>query len=565
LRITFVLIGVAALILGYLGLARFRPTAAEFGHHPWDLFYYDIQLFVLGADPLQQAGPYPLSLELARFAAPAVTAYTLAEAFRLLFAAELRRLRARNSRGHIVVCGDAPLADALARQLRAAGRPTVQVRVRPLDPAADGPARQLLVIGDARDPGMLRAAGLRRATALYACDSDSAANIAVGLAAGRARVQSTHPLPVYAHIHDPELCLTLQARYLGLPQPAGVRLDFFNVDDLAARKLFREEPLAASDGRPAQLLVIGATTFGRAVVLEAARHWRRRFDPGRAAPLPLSLIGEGAAEALTQLTHRYPFLRKVCRLSAHDADLLQLLAAGELRTAPGRAVICYDNEEHALKTAMTAERFWRGGPQSVVVRLDQLAAFREGLDAGSRDRLFDEASGTLRVYGVTNAASDPELINEDLVDRLARVIHDRYCAARRQRGDTADGSRSMVPWDGLPSALRRSNREQAEDIGRKLRAIGCVLVPRVDEEAGEDPALGEAEVERLAVMEHERWCVQQAASGWRYGEQLDEARKLHPGLRHWPELPDGMRQRNHDAVREVPMILADAGFQIVRG
>jgi hypothetical protein len=89
---------------------------------------------------------------------------------------------------------------------------------------------------------------------------------------------------VYAYIHDPELCLTLRARYLGLPQPAGVRLAFFNVDDLAACELFREEPLAAPAGRPAQLLVIGAITFGRAVVVEAVRRadhaTKRSSQPG---------------------------------------------------------------------------------------------------------------------------------------------------------------------------------------------------------------------------------------------------------------------------------------------
>ena len=44
----------------------------------------------------------------------------------------------------------------------------------------------------------------------------------------------------------------------------------------------------------------------------------------------------------------------------------------------------------------------------------------------------------------------------------------------------------------------------------------------------------------------------------------DDTRQLHPSLRAWSDLPEDMRQRNYDAIRELPAILADAGFRIVR-
>jgi hypothetical protein len=124
----------------------------------------------------------------------------------------------------------------------------------------------------------------------------------------------------------------------------------------------------------------------------------------------------------------------------------------------------------------------------------------------------------------------------------------------------------MVRWEDLPPELQDSNREQARDIGRKLREIGCVLVPRVGQD--DDGLLDEDHVERLARMEHDRWRAERGAIGWRYGQRRDRSRRLHPGLRDWDELPEPMRRRmrrrSHEAVRELPTILADAGFQVVR-
>lgn len=559
LRLGITVTAMASLALGYLGLDVFLSGSDQYGNRPIDLLYYDMQLFVLGSDPLQQAGPYPVSLEIARYTAPLATITALVEAARLLFAMELRRLRARRARGHVIVCGDTSLAGILSRRLHASGRRVVHIRTHPVV-VSPSPSYPLIVAGDARDAGILNAAGLNRATALYACAHESATNIAIGLAAGRERRLQGPSLPIYTHVPDPDLCLTLQARYLGLPNPPGARLDFFNVDDLAARKVFLEQPLEP-EIRPRQyILVAGTTPFGQALVVEATRHWRRLPGSDARARLRIAIVARNASDTLAHLTHRYPFLRRSCRLDAHDADLVDILPT-ELDEAPDRAYICYENEERALKAALTADRYWRGRKNCVVVRLDQLADFSD--DGGLASQLLDDGPARLRVYGVLRAACDPVMIAEDLVERLARVIHDRYLVARYSRSDADRSSPSIVSWERLPSQLRQTNRAQAEDIGRKLRAIGYVLVPRMRESA-EEESMNESEIERLAMMEHERWCLDRLAAGWRYGKRRDDARKLHPALCDWDVLPPDIRDRNHDAVREIPLILSDAGFQLVR-
>jgi hypothetical protein len=198
----------------------------------------------------------------------------------------------------------------------------------------------------------------------------------------------------------------------------------------------------------------------------------------------------------------------------------------------------------------------------VVVRLDKLAGFASAFHPGSNDRLLDGVFGKLHLYGVVAAACDPGVIEDDLTSRLARAIHEHYVLARRRRGDTRTNSAALAGWDRLPATARRANRAQAEDIGRKLRAINCVLAPRTEEPA--TCALSETEVDRLARMEHSRWADERRRAGWRFGERRDDGRLHHPDLREWRTISEVSRQRSRDAIGELPPILAGAGFQIVR-
>jgi hypothetical protein len=363
---------------------------------------------------------------------------------------------------------------------------------------------------------------------------------------------------VYAQVADPEVCAALQARLISTPASPGVRLDFFNVDDLAARKLVAQDPLDRPRGNPPLVAVLGATAFGRAVLVELAREWRLR-DPGGAL-LPVTVIDPDATETVGRLAERYPFLTRVCRMTPHDDDLDELIAGAPVGPAPDRLYICYDDEQAALKAALTAEHLWPGGSGSVVVRLDRLASLRAAFDGG--DQVLDGLSGTLRLFGVVHAACDPALIGDDLVERLARVIHERYAVDVARRGAAARDNPALVPWHELPESLRQANRAQAGDIGRKLRAVGCALSPRVG--PAPEHRLAENDIERLAVMEHERWLADRASTGWRYADERDDTRRLHPAMATWSDLRDDMRTRNRDEARQLPVILADAGFRIVR-
>ncbi len=584
LPLLFATLGVASLILGYLGFHAAHSEPEDFAHGVFDLAYYDLQLFVLGADPLQNGlSTLPVTLQIARFMAPSVTIYAVVQAARLLLGAELRRIRARRSGGHAVVCGDTAVAQTLAARLHAKGHRVVVIRGQVPDGVEaaawavwTGSRRRMLwVAGDPTDPEVLRAAGTRRAATLYACTGSSSENASIAQAAGllvdrrRRAASGGRRLRVYAQVHDPDLCLALQARRLVQPQPPGLRLDFFDVDDLAARLLFARPPVPVQSPGTApapRMLVGGASGFGRSVIVAAARDWRVRGNP---LPLVVDLVDDNADEAARSLAARYPFLADTCRIAPHREPLQQLLTEGRL-APPDRAFICYEDEELGLKLALTAQELWRGGTRSVVVRLDRLAGFAQAFHGTTGDRLLDEVSGKLRLYGVVEAACDPTLIGEDLVERLAQAIHEHYLVNPARRAlapvaSTVDRSdaptASTVDWERLPEEFRRASRAQAEDIGTKLRQVGCVLAPRDGVDGG--ARFTDEEVDRLARLEHGRWVKERVDSGWRPGAR-DDAGRRHPSLVGWESLDEVAREQNRYAIRELPEILADAGFQIIR-
>ncbi|GAA3961205.1 NAD-binding protein [Actinoplanes auranticolor] len=558
-RLTFAALALAALILGYHGLDRYFVEQQLPGRTFLNLLYFDLQLFVLGADPLQDATDFPLTLQIARFAAPAVTLFALTEAVRLLLATELRRMRARNARGHAIVCGDSSAAAALARNLAMAQRKTVVIRSRPIGPLEMRRGNLLGVTGDATDPDVLRGAGADRATVIYACTDDSATNVAIAAAAGRVVDDDSGPATVYAQIHDPDRAMALQARRLGVDAAPGLRLDFFNLDQLAVQVLLAQRPLEPIGPDLPRLLVAGDAPFARALLVSLARDWRLRRS-GHRTRIAVDFVRPGAVAALAALHSRYPVLEQACTVTAHETDVPTLLAEHP-ELAYDDAYLCYEDEEYGLQVALTAYELWHRVAGTVLVPVDRLAGLTDAFGDEYGRPLLDQVHGKIKLFPKHSSACDPALIAEDLVERLARLIHERYVIECREHPGEPTDPAALVPWVNLDEERRGFNRSQAGSIGTKLNAIGCTIVAR---SGPGDFTLSPDEVEQLAQDEQQRWLSEATAAGWRYGPTREPWAKLTPYLLDWAELPHERREKSRAAVRELPAILADAGFQVVR-
>jgi voltage-gated potassium channel Kch len=559
LRLIFAAIGVVAFYLGWVGLAAFVRKHSGAGYDRLDVPYYDAQLFVLGAEPLQNGGPYPWQLEVARFLAPLFTLLTVVETARVLLATELRRFRARWARGHVLICGDTPFAKTLANQLFAEGKRIVVVRSVPFGQLELRHRRMLGVAGDPASMAVLRGAGLHRARTVYVCTEDDELNHAISIAASRLLQDLTRPAWVYVQVHDQEMCQSLQARRLGSAGSNRLRLDYFQVDEVAARALYQLHPLVPAAGRPTRVLVVGDAPFRRSLLVETARFWRAT-QRGPEESLRVDLVARDATGELTALANRFPFLRTACAIEARDQDIDALVFDAPM-TGYDRIFLCLDDEQRALDLALTTPALWRGAHESVFVPLHRQAALAEAFHGEPKNDLLDEVNGKLRLYPILTRACDPNLISDDLTERLARQIHEEYRLTLERRSAGTYRGPAAVGWAQLPESLRSANRAQVQDISNKMARLGCVVAPRMGD--GGDP-IAVAQVEELARWEHDRWCAERRGQGWQYGDVRDDDRRRHPDLRPWDALGEETREKNRDAIRRLPEALADAGFEIVR-
>jgi hypothetical protein len=194
----------------------------------------------------------------------------------------------------------------------------------------------------------------------------------------------------------------------------------------------------------------------------------------------------------------------------------------------------------------------------IVVRITErstLTAFPEGLRS-------DQVN--VAIYNMLDRACTPEVMLEGTIELLAKAIHADYVRAQTAEGATAASNPSLADWNDLPELLRGSNRDQAADIGRKLRLVGCDLRRVSDLGSATSFVFTPEQTEMLAREEHARWMQERQAQGFRHGPVVDLERKEHPDLVPWSDLSEATRDKDRNAIAGIPMFLARAGFEIVR-
>ena len=549
---------VAALVLGYLGFERLpEGDGWSFG----DSLHRSIQLFVLESGGV--APPVPWELEVARLLAPALTVAAAVLAAATLFRDQLRQLAVRmRARDHVVVAGVGSKGFQLARRLREQGEAVVVIERDPVAPGSEGcRVRGIPVIaGDATDPRILERAALSRARQLFVLCGDDGTNSEVAFAAREAASGADRGLAAFVHLDDLDLWRHLQGHELSAA-PGSLRIEFFNLADAAARLLLERHPPFEPGAADPHVIVCGTEGIGESVALHAARaslaehRAAGRAANGGARRLRLTVCGPDAAADRTRLLARHPALNGLC-----DVHALELHAGEPSRPPadlppPTAAYVCVPSEARGVALALALRASGTVGSLPVVV------AVRDE-DEGMATALRPGAG--VVPFGVLTRVMTSDLVTLGTTEVLARAKHAQYVRDERDRGGTPESNPSMVPWHELSESLRQSNRRFAEGVGRKLTAAGIAVVPAPLADPGAAAGiLPEEQVEELAVAEHDRWCEDLVADGWRHGPgPKDPERKLHPSLVPWSELSEEERDKDREPVRALPEMLAHVGFEL---
>jgi hypothetical protein len=68
--------------------------------------------------------------------------------------------------------------------------------------------------------------------------------------------------------------------------------------------------------------------------------------------------------------------------------------------------------------------------------------------------------------------------------------------------------------------------------------------------------------ERLAKNAHDIWARQRISEGWRLGSKRDDAKKEHPCLIPYEELPESEKQYDRNAALETLKAIIALGYRI---
>ncbi|MFF0494363.1 DUF1003 domain-containing protein [Nocardia sp. NPDC004068] len=172
----------------------------------------------------------------------------------------------------------------------------------------------------------------------------------------------------------------------------------------------------------------------------------------------------------------------------------------------------------------------------------------------AQDRVIDSLTGYVTGQVTEQLAQAVHATRE-------RVAHQARVHEAMTTGNAPAEAEVLQRWQDLSEAQRHAHRIRARRIGENLAAIGCFMVPAFD------PALevrfDDEEVQTLARLEYERWMDDKiAARGGALPERADHDDAL---PLPWNDLPDAARVRHLQAARRIPVMVAQAGFQVLRG
>ncbi len=548
-----------ALALGPWGFWLYLTVRGEQATVP-DVVYRTLQAFVLSGDSLSAPVPWPL--EAARFLAAFVALSTVVLALLQLFHSQLQFVRLRFYRGHIIVCGLGQIGCTLVEALRRSGE---RVVVLERDEKHEGVAlcresgAVVLTRPDAAER-LLRQAGLSRARLLLALFADDSDNLRMALLAReQLSTRADGALKCVIQVASRDLRnLLLQEDLLGRAEDP-FRLELLNCHEAMAQAMLDNTAAVRQGKGPLRLLLVGLGQLGEALLVRAARNWQ--IDEGglRRQVFVIDREADRLAESIRCL---YPVVASVCDVDFHSLDVRSpQFARGDFLPAgdPDQprvdvALVCLSNEDLALLAAVRLSELLGNQNVPIVLRLSSSTGL-PALLAGKQGK-------GVRVLGLREVLASPALVQDTTRELLARTIHEQYLRAEAALGLTSADKPSLVPWERLPEDFKQSNRAQAGDIPAKLSVVGCRLMP-----AGDDRplfAFTAEQKERLAQMEHDRWCNQRRRAGWRHGKVRDDARKLHPALVPWEQLTDVNRERDRRTIDQIPSLVARAGFVIVR-
>lgn len=547
----------AVLVLTWIGLSLAYPETNTLRYLPDRLFR--ILKTVMGSDPLGGAPEpvdIPWQLIVVKILVIVLIARSLLKVVEKVFREQTTQLRAAFKSGHTIVVGAGNKGSLIANDTRKqTGSSTVVIEKKTESTQINDLRRKghLVMAGDATKPEMLKNAGCLNASHViaFARNEQTGIQVAGQLRALQKRRKAGSPLHCHVHLDNPRLVEVF--RQHGTDQDAAVRVHFFNLHRMVARRFWHQLPLSLADTLQQQqahvrFLLAGFDQAAQILLLQGLRVFH--LLQGQTCEWRIAdARAHSAEEAFFAL---YPQAAHIAPISFVPLQDTAALVASQLADLPagGKLVVLCATDDDRANLAMAAE-ILQASPT-----LDFPVHVRNSDSEGIPALLGGAARARLLFFGNAADFCRFELITGERQDQLAKAIHEDYL--QQVLGAVSESAAYQQGWDSLNEDARDANRAQADHMLYKL-----LLSHKLDTfRQGGKLQFNSAEVEDLAIAEHARWAAHRYLNGWTYGSERDDARKLHPSLVGWEALSEGEKQKDRDTVLRLPHLLKGASLDL---
>lgn len=549
-----------SLALGCIGFWKYARVHARPGT-TLDILYYVFQetmkLFRLTGGDL--ARPVPWELDAARFLAPATMFVTVVKTFMVLCRQHIKKARLSREKQHAVICGLGDTGQDIAADLLLGNQPMVMIDRQPASDVVEMSARRhvYVITGDASTGPALRKARAEHAAKVFVTCGDDETNLRTALTLRALRAQRYPGLArCYVHLTNVELRNRLK-QVAATDKLSATEVRFFNVYENSARMFFDahppEVPVNATPARPVHLLIVGFNAQTESLLLHLARIGHYRDD----RQVHVDVLDACADEQGRGLTTRYPGYARVPNhttcfhaIAPDSAAFLEGSFLKDMRETLSQVIICLEEGTLSLTCALQLRQM--------------LAADNIPIHVYSRrptplTSLVEQAN--IHFFGWPERIT--ELIEHEMLDAFARSIHAAYIHDMAHTPAEGRGERVPADWDNLPEDVKDSNRQQADHISIKLRAVDCTTHPACG--TGQASfAFSDGDIEVMARMEHNRWVAERLLSGWTAASHKNLTLRQTPYLVPWDELPDDIKALDRVPARNIPQYLALMGKEVQR-
>lgn len=349
----------------------------------------------------------------------------------------------------------------------------------------------------------------------------------------------------------------------------------FKVGEVSMYYPLDYKPVTDKNGCYAHFVIVGFNRLGQALAIQAARiaHF------GTKQNTRITVIDPAMTEKRNIFMSQYPGLEYISDI---DFEFLEekitfvetreklVKWANDVKRIMTVA-ICFKDPDWSLTIGLNLPYDIYGQQVPVLIRQEALNGFAATIREESynkREQRFEY----VRFFGMLSDACDLDFER----DERAKYFHNNFLLSSKKDKRYDPKKPNFQEWDKLPEQFKWSNRYVADIYPVKIRSLiynsrqfnnpgiseqeygrqmDAVFRKMKDDDRSKIKELGlsneevkilEADIELLAIIEHDRWIADRVLAGWNYGPEKDNDKRLSPYMIPYDELSEEIKMYDRE-------------------